>query len=283
MAASSTKKKRRLTARNADRHVLYEAAVQVVEADIEFLRRAYRKVRGKKPTRLREDFCGTAKLATEWVKLNRANEAWGVDLDPEVLDWARTRRLAPMGDAASRVHLFEDDVMTAKLPPVDITAAFNFSYSIFKQREPLRQYFESVLAGLDTEGVFVLDMFGGTDSFGTLDEDRVISGERGPDGKKIPKFTYEWEHAKFNPVTNEILCHIHFRFRDGSRVKKAFTYDWRLWTIPELCELLAEAGFSESHVYTHGWDEDAESDGVYRKKTRFENEKSWLAYIVAAK
>jgi hypothetical protein len=56
-----------------------------------------------------------------------------------------------------------------------------------------------------------------------------------------------------------------------------------LWTIPELRELLEEAGFSDSLVYTHGWDEDEESDGVYRQRKCFENEESWLGYIVGVR
>ena len=283
MAHTRTQKKNRLTARNADRHLLYEASVQVVAADINFVRRVYRNARASDPLRMREDFCGTAMLATEWAKINRNHEAWGVDLDPEVLEWAREHRFEAMGDAARRMHLIEGAVTTARLPPVDIVVAFNFSYCIFKQRAALRAYFESVLAGLDKDGILVLDLFGGTDSFGTLEEDRYISGDRGPDGRTIPPFTYEWEHARFNPITNELLCHIHFKFKDGTRMRNAFTYDWRLWTIPELRELLEEAGFSASLVYTHGWDEDEESDGIYRKKTSFKNEESWLAYIVGVK
>ena len=32
-------------------------------------------------------------------------------------------------------------------------------------------------------------------------------------------------------------------------MKHAFTYHWKLWTIPEVLEMLQEAGFAEVHVW----------------------------------
>lgn len=276
-------KKSGLTARAADRHALYEVSVQVVEADVDFVQRVYRTIRGERACRLREDFCGTACLAREWVRRRRAHEAWGIDLESEVLDWARAQRMPVLGPAAERLHLVRGDVMRARVPPVDITVAFNFSYFIFKTRPRLRRYFEKARAGLASNGILVLDLFGGSDSMGELEESRTISGQYGSDGRRIPSFTYHWQHARFNPVTHEIQCHIHFSFRDRSRINRAYTYDWRVWSIPELRELLAEAGFCDSRVYAHGWDEDGEADGIYRERKWFQNEDSWLAYIVAMK
>ncbi len=46
----------------------------------------------------------------------------------------------------------------------------------------------------------------------------------------------------------ETLCHIDFKFEDGSVQKRAFSYDWRLWILPEIREVLAEAGFRRSTV-----------------------------------
>ena len=59
-------------------------------------------------------------------------------------------------------------------------------------------------------------------------------------------------------------CHIHFKFPDGSRIKNAFSYDWRLWTLPEVQELLAEAGFDRITVYWQGTDEETgEANGEF--------------------
>lgn len=81
------KRKNELTAATADRHILYEASVQCVEADIDFFLRIFRKTRSRPLRNLREDFCGTAALATDFIRRHKENRAVGVDLDQPTLDW----------------------------------------------------------------------------------------------------------------------------------------------------------------------------------------------------
>jgi SAM-dependent methyltransferase len=289
MAAKDRKKNRRkkkkflrkLNARTADRHILYEASVQCVEADIDFFERVFKKKR-KRPLRyLREDFCGTAALACEFLRRHPDNTAIGVDLDQPTLDWGIRHHVSRLGDAARRLALFNEDVRTVRTPPVDLVAALNFSYSVFKTREELRLYFSQVRRSLNEEGVFILDAFGGTDAMDELEEDRKITSGTLPDGTPLPPFVYVWDQAKFNVVNHHILCHIHFKFHDGSRMKRAFTYDWRLWTLPELQEILLEAGFAKAEVYLEGWDdEEDEADGIFRRRKQFENMAGWVGYVV---
>jgi hypothetical protein len=81
-----------------------------------------------------------------------------------------------------------------------------------------------------------------------------------------------------------VLNHIHFRFPDGSELRKAFTYDWRLWTLAEIQETLIEAGFVRPAVYWEGTvKKTGEGDGVFRRKTVGEACGGWIAYIVAEK
>src|SRR5262245_35980981 len=120
-----------------DRHVLYEIAVQGVEYDLDLFQRIYRRHRGTRFTRLREDFCGTAALACAWARRRPENRAWGVDIDAEVLDWARTHRLPRLRRAAARVRLVRDDVRAGAGPRVDFVCAMNFSYWVFKRRREL--------------------------------------------------------------------------------------------------------------------------------------------------
>ena len=118
------------------------------------LRLSYGYLAEGAPMRLREDFCGTALFACEWVKSHRNREAIGVDLDSEVLAWGREHNLTRLGaSAASRLTLLQTDVMEVRTAPVDIVAAFNFSYWIFRERALLRRYFESVRAGLARDGI----------------------------------------------------------------------------------------------------------------------------------
>ena len=84
-------------------------------------------------------------------------------------------------------------------------------------------------------------------------------------------------------VNHHILCHIHFKFPDKSKMKRAFTYDWRLWTLPELQELMLEAGFARADVYLEGWDdEEDEADGIFRRRKHFDNMAGWVGYVVGS-
>ena len=279
-----SKKHNQPIAKSLDRHVLYEEAVQAVDYDLDFFDRIFMRYRGRPLRLLREDFCGTAALASGWVSRDKKNEAWGVDLHGPTLDWGRKHHLAYLSEAEKkRVHLIQDNVLTAKAPPTEVSVAFNFSYWIFKERDLLRAYFEKVRKDLKPDGILFLDAFGGQEAMGHKKDRRKIPKSARRDGQKIPKYTYVWDQARFNTITHDITCHIHFRFADGSRLDKAFSYHWRLWTLPEIRELLLEAGYKDVHVYLHGWDKDGDSDDVYRRRTFYPNESAWVGYIVALK
>lgn len=269
-------------AEQADRHVLYQESVQFPEAEVDFMSKTFQELRGRKALSMKEDFCGTAYLATEWCKSDPERTCIGVDIDGPTLEWGKKHNVEPAGeDVASRITLIEDDVRKITEPKVDVTCAFNFSYCLFEKRDELIEYFKQARASLNDDGILVLDLFGGTECADTLEEETELEDQNA---------TYIWEHVSFNPINNHMECAIHFEFDDGSRMDEAFTYCWRLWSIPEIQELLAEAGFSKSHVY---WEEYVESDdedddelegtGNYYETTEVENQESWMIYIVAEK
>ncbi|HVS13012.1 MAG TPA: class I SAM-dependent methyltransferase [Thermoanaerobaculia bacterium] len=278
-------KKRAKGRREVELHSLYEAAVQNVEADVDFIERVWRKEHGGRPSWLREDFCGTASLAAHFASRRPENRALGVDLDRATLDWGRANRLAPLGEAASRVTLLQRDVREPAESDLEVVAAFNFSYWTFRTRDALRGYFESVHRSLRSRGMFFLDLYGGAAATEIVEERTPHPSQRDPNGARLPAFTYVWDQASFNPIDHEVVCHIHFELGRGKtkrKIRKAFSYHWRFWTLPELRELLAEAGFERSDVYVEGWDDEAdEPDGVFRLKARFDNDGSWIAYLVA--
>lgn len=260
-------------AASADVHELYEESVQNVEHEIEFLQDTFKSLSGRTAFLFREDFCGSASAACQWVKQGPEFQAIGVDIDPAVLDWGRENRVSRLpAEDRTRVSLIESDVMTVETPKVDLLAAFNFSYFIFDTRDKLLAYFRSAYAALKDDGIFFIDLFGGPEAF-----------EETREKTKFDNFTYIWHQAEFHPVTHYIRCHIHFKFPDGSRIKKAFTYEWRLWTAPELRELLVEAGFRKSTVYWEGEDEDGEGNGEFTPDEKGEADLAWIAYIVAEK
>lgn len=267
---------------STDLHTLYEAAVQNVEADADFIAEVFRREYARDARTLREDFCGTASLCAEWAKRHPEHRAWGIDLDRATLDWGRRHRLRPVGDAAERVSLCNEDVRAVKSPKVDLQVAFNFSYFCFKTRPELAFYFEAVRHSLAEEGLFCLDLYGGTDSLCDVEEKTKVDAGTDPDGRRYPKFTYLWEQRDFNPIDHSLRCAIHFKIKKRQRIEDAFGYDWRFWTLPELRELLAEAGFARTDVYVEGWDdEEDEPDGEFVLRESFDNEGSWIAYLVA--
>lgn len=264
-----TARKSKFTAKTADKHDLYQRSVQDADTEIYFINRAYKKVKQRAPLSLREDFCGTALLCGAWVRSNKERTAQGIDIDPKVLAWGKDRNIDVLGDDADRVTLLQQDVRKASPGKFDVVCAFNFSYWIFKTREALRAYFATVKKGLGKEGVFMLDAYGGWESIEPMLEPRSIKGG----------FTYVWDQHSFNPITHDILNYIHFEFQDGTKIDKAFTYDWRYWSLPELTELLNEAGFSDVRVF---WDKSTDNDVEnYQPSKRADNQPGWLAYIVA--
>ena len=265
------KDKEATMAERADVHALYQEAVQCVESEIDFVDETFLRLRGRKAKVLREDFCGTANTSCEWVRRRADNHAIAVDVDPEVLQWSRNHNVAALGEAAGRITLLKGDLLRVRSGPVDAVLAHNFSYWIIKDRKLLRRYFRRVRESLVPGGLFFLDAYGGSDAHREL---RERTENRG--------FTYIWEQAAFNPINHDLLCHIHFKFPDGSRIRRAFSYAWRLWSVPEIREVLSEAGFTRSTVYWQGTDEKSgEGDGVFEPTEQGEADPSWLVYLVA--
>ena len=268
-----------------DIHWLYEASVQNVDTDLDFARRVFSKHAKRKPQTVREDFCGTAKLACRWIQRGKHHQAWGIDFHQPTLDWGIKYNAAELSqEQTQRLHLICGDVLKADTPKVDITLALNFSFCVFKQRELLKRYFKRVAQSLNDDGIFVMDIYGGTESVTAKSDDiRLIPGFSTPEGLKVSDFEYIWEQAEYNPINHHTTCHIHFKVPGYGSINKAFTYDWRLWTLPELQELLIEAGFAKAEVYLHDFDNEGESDETFRLRKNYENVQGWVAYVVGIK
>ncbi len=256
----------------ADRHVLYEASVQDPETELEFVAETFADLTGRPLKRIREDFCGTANTACYWVRSGSDHEAVGVDLDDEVLDWGKRQHVSGLtAKQQARLELIQGDVLTTNTDPIDAILAMNFSYYLFTTREQLKAYFEKVLAALVEDGILFLDAFGGYDAHRELEE-----------RTEYDDFTYVWDQSSFDPISHAMTCQIHFEFPDGSAMKRAFEYHWRLWTLPEIRELLLEAGFGSATVYWEGTDEDTgEGDGIYSPSEQGDADAGWICYLVA--
>ena len=278
MLGMGKSKSKRSLADTADKYDLYQRAVQTPAHEVEFFDRAYHDCFGDHPASLREDFCGTFAICCRWVESGKDRTAVGVDLCDEALDWGRENNLSRLKKSQrERVELIQDDVRSQSARPVDVVSAQNFSFWIFKTRAEVIEYFRQVYDNLDDHGVFVMDMMGGSEC---LEEGQV---EKRHIGGKKKGFRYDWEQARFDPITHDATFVIHFKLRDGSRLRQAFLYEWRFWTLPEVREMLTEAGFDEVWVYWENEDADGEGDGTYDRAVNGTADPAWICYVVGQK
>lgn len=265
----------RLSARNADRHVLYQRAVQAPETDAAFYARWFKKYTGRELRVLREDFCGTAVLACHHVKRHPDNRAVCVDLHAPTLAWGKRHNVEPLLDEEqqSRLLLLQKNVLDVRSPKADAILALNFSYSVFKKRSELAAYIKNSYASLQPGGILFMDAWGGPDVL-----------QQKTDKTKHKDFTYLWEQRSYDPISHEITCAIHFEFKDGTRLRDAFVYDWRLWTLAEIRELFDDAGFADVHVLWEGTDRaTGGGNGVFRRKDKGDMDEAWISIVVGRK
>ena len=265
--------------KNKLKYQLYEKSVQSVDTQVDFFDYSYGDLnQGKRPKLLREDFCGTFAIACKWVEGRADRQALGLDLDPEPLSYGRQYNLAKLPKAdRKRVKILRQNVISTTSPKADVIAACNFSFNVFKQRQLLIQYFKQAYKSLRPGGTFVLEAAGGPGMIAQEKERKRYQKD------KKPWFTYVWDQQSFDPVTHDAYFCIHFRFPNGKTMEKAFVYDWRLWTIPEIRECLTEAGFRRSTVYWEETDANDQGLGTYYRCEQGENDYVWITYIVGQK
>ena len=255
-----------------DKYDMYHAAVQSVDGDAEFFDGLYYELRRKRPVVLREDFCGGAALCAQWVKDSKQHIAYGLDLDPEPLEYGRKHYFETLKpEQQKRMHMLRKDVLSRNLPKADVAVALNFSYYLFRTRPMLKQYIRNMLKGLKPGGIAVLDAFGGSQCQDAIEDKARYKG-----------FTYFWDQKNFDPVTYHADFAIHFK-TGAKKHRDVFTYEWRMWSIPELRDIMDEVGFKKTHVYWEGTARDGSGNGKFFRVERGESCLSWIAYIVAEK
>lgn len=254
-----------------EKYEYYERAVQSPESEVSFMESEFKRVYGHTPYTLREDFCGTGAISCQWVAQGKEFEAWGIDLDPEPIKMGKERHFSKLTKVQQqRMRYLQQNVLKTTAPKTDVICAFNFSYWIFKNRKDLLRYFKSVRKSLNKQGIFFIDLFAGPES------QRLVT-----DTKKLKGLTYYWECQHFNPLTHDCTFAIHFKDAKGKKHENVFTYHWRMWMMPELRDILHEAGFSKTLVYWEGDDEDGNGNGEFAPAEDAENCDAWVSYIAA--
>ena len=270
---------RPLMADLADPHVLYEKSVQSPDFDLPFFAESFENYTGRPLRLLREDFCGTAALSAYFVTQHPENHAIGVDLDWPTLNWGMKHHVSLLPvDQQNRLTLIHGNVLDHHSSQVQLAVALNFSYMIFKDRPTLRQYFKRAKESLQPGGMYILDIWGGSESQVLQEEPRDIDN---PKDDGIGDFTFIWDQDAFDPTTYFCTMRMHFTFQDDSEMRNAFVYDWRMWTMPEVMELMNEAGFRDVHFLWEGTNRKTnEGTGTYHRVEKGEADLAWVTYIV---
>ncbi|MGQ0628343.1 MAG: hypothetical protein ACT4PL_09630 [Phycisphaerales bacterium] len=219
-----------------NRFELYELCVQQPALSARFLHALHP---GRAVT-LREDFSGAAAIAREWVKREPSARAVAVDHDPDALMHASSH---------PRLRLVCADAARTR-ERADVIAGFNFACGELPTRADLLRYLRNARRTLNPRGVIVLDLYGGPTAHTTGTTMRRL---RGPGGERIE---YRWQQREVRPFSSRVGNAIHFRVAPPSgrpgpsrTLRNAFTYDWRLWSVAELREAMADAGFATTEVH----------------------------------
>lgn len=256
-----------------DKYLYYSLSVQSPEADVEFMHDTYKKIRKKKPKILREDFCAAFANCCAWVEQGTSYKAYGIDIDGEPIRYGMKHYLSKLKvSQQNRVHIYQKNVLEKSLPSADIICALNFSYFCFKERKLLADYFLNSYKHLLKDGILVLDCFGGSDTL-----------EQNIEETEFDNFSYFWDQEYYNPITHHCKFAIHFKRKGEAMRRDVFTYDWRIWTVPEIRDILKEVGFKKVTVYWEGTTRNGEGNGVFTPSEIGEECESWIAYIVAEK
>ncbi len=247
----------------------YELCVQSPPALVPFLVALH----GNDPKIFAEDFCGSCAASLAWLERVPGGRAIGTDLDPEPLARARERNTF-----ADRLALRERGVLDAD-EAADVVFVGNFSIGEIHDRPTLVRYLSRARERLNPHGIFVCDIYGGDSAFTICTVNR---GHRAPGGLRV---LYTWEQRDADPLTGMVTDVCHFRVeRSGQIIEEytdAFVYRWRLWSVPELRDAMAEAGFRTTEVHSKVVDPIEDAEPKARPITDpSELEESFIVFVI---
>ena len=97
-------------------------------------------------------------------------------------------------------------------------------------------------------------------------------------------FTYVWDQAWYDPITGRNRCRIHFRFPTAPESGMHSSTSGACGTLPEIREVLEEAGFRDVTVYWQGpTSRPARATASSRRPSTGEADAGWITYITALK
>ncbi len=261
-----------------DRYRYYENSVQTPEEHVKIYDQMFQDIRRRKAMSLREDFCGTFLISCEWAKSDPKRFSLGLDLDPEPIAYGKKNGLLQMtASDRKRVEVKLQDVCLETKRKFDIIGAANFSFNVFKTREMLKQYFTAAKNSLKPDGIFNLELAGGPGFIIRAREQKTYQV------KGLGKYTYYWDQKHYDPINCHGIYSIHFKTPDGVMHRDCFVYDWRIWSIPEIKDMMLECGFKDVVVYWEPCDENGDGTDEFVLMEKGDNAYSWIAFVVGIK
>ncbi|MCZ0933152.1 MAG: class I SAM-dependent methyltransferase [Oligoflexia bacterium] len=254
-----------------DKYFYYKKSVQSPIEDIKFFKKTFKHF-FKKPAHIfREDFCGTFYVAYHWIKDHSKNKAIAIDADKEPIEYGNKHHLSKLKDSQkNRLKVLNKNVLDKNLPKAEIITVSNFSYFALKERSSMLKYFKNVRKALSKKGLFIIDVLGGPECEELSEEEAQHGG-----------FSYYWDQDRFDPISRTGQFYIHFKRKGEKKREKEFSYSWRLWSLPELKDILTEAGFSKVHVYWEGSNKQGEGNGIFKQTKKGDICDTWIAYLVS--
>lgn len=260
--------------RAISRFDLYELCVQAPSMSAKFVD----ALLGGEASVIGEEFCGPASIAREYVALGGGRRAVATDMDAEPLEHARARAGEEL-DASLRGHLsFSRCDVMEETSRVRALIALNFAVCEMRGRDALVAYLRHAHQRLEGGGVYVADLYGGENAMAEGSAEVVFETGEGD-------ILYEWRQVAANPLTGLVSNEIHFELPDGTRIERAFAYEWRLWSPAELADAFREAGFDsvEFHAGFGGAVDDTGSPVPEPIVTPDELGDEWVIFVVARK
>ncbi|KAL2894220.1 Xin actin-binding repeat-containing protein 2 [Bienertia sinuspersici] len=183
--------------------------------------------------------------ATEWLRTDPRRSAIGVDLDLEALNWCMENNVNKLLEASlvksshpenlmENVTIQENEDSAQKIPVEnslgsaasvsggnlkkdfsfpgrDIVCAFNYNCCCLQKRKELVAYSKHAFDALSRKG-------------------------------------YTWEQAEFDAIQRMTRISLHYQLhKPQKKIRNAFSYNWRLWSLPEIRDYLEETGYRAIH------------------------------------
>ncbi len=112
----------------------------------------------------------------------------------------------------------------------------NYSHFLLVKRFQLVKYFSNVITNLNSRGIFIIDLFGGSHIFEDHKYDKSCSD------------VYQFTGSNINILNNISKCALNFKEKKN-KYRNLFNYNFRVYSIIELIEALEEVGFNYFKLY----------------------------------